>query len=101
MPTLTPPQDCGTMQELRKQIDTLDRQLIELLVTRATYIDRASELKPGEGLPARIPERVEDVVQKVRSNSVDLGLDPDLAERLWRILIDWSIAREERVLGPS
>lgn len=101
MPTLTLPQDCGTMQELRKQIDTLDRQLIELLVTRATYIDRASELKPGEGLPARIPERVEDVVQKVRSNSVDLGLDPDLAERLWRILIDWSIAREERVLGPS
>ncbi|SHE87639.1 chorismate mutase [Ruegeria intermedia] len=101
MPTLTPPQGCGTMQELRKQIDKLDRQLIELLVTRATYIDRASELKPGEGLPARIPERVEDVVQKVRSNSVDLGLDPDLAERLWRILIDWSIAREERVLGPS
>jgi len=101
MPTLTPPQDCGTMQELRKQIDRLDRQLIELLVTRATYIDRASELKPGEGLPARIPERVEDVVQKVRSNSADLGLDPDLAERLWRILIDWSIAREERVLGPS
>ncbi|EEX08187.1 chorismate mutase family protein [Ruegeria lacuscaerulensis ITI-1157] len=101
MPTLTPPQDCGTMQELRVQIDTLDRQLIELLVTRATYIDRASELKPGEGLPARIPERVEDVVQKVRANSADLGLDPDLAERLWRILIDWSIAREERVLGPS
>jgi len=101
MPTLTPPQDCGTMQELRIQIDKLDRQLIELLVTRATYIDRASELKPGEGLPARIPERVEDVVQKVRANSADLGLDPDLAERLWRILIDWSIAREERVLGPS
>ena len=101
MSTLTPPQDCRTMQELRNQIDKLDRQLIELLVTRATYIDRASELKPGEGLPARIPERVEDVVQKVRSNSVDLGLDPDLAERLWRILIDWSIAREERVLGPN
>nr|WP_321251479.1 chorismate mutase [uncultured Ruegeria sp.] len=101
MPTLTLPQDCLSMQELRVQIDKLDRQLIEMLVTRATYIDRASELKPGEGLPARIPERVEDVVQKVRVSSDRLGMDPDLAENLWRILIDWSIAREESVLGPD
>jgi isochorismate pyruvate lyase len=89
------------MQELRVQIDKLDRQLIEMLVTRAGYIDRASQLKPGEGLPARIPDRVEDVVQRVRKSSGELGMDPDLAEQLWRILIDWSIAREERVLGPD
>ncbi len=89
------------MHELRAQIDKLDRQLIEMLVTRAGYIDRASELKPAEGLPARIPQRVEEVVQRVRASSDDLGLDPDLAERMWRILIDWSIAREERVLGPD
>ena len=101
MPTLILPQDCYSMQELRTQIDKLDRQLIELLVTRASYIDRASQLKPGEGLPARIPDRVEDVVQRVRKSSDELGMDPDLAEKLWRILIDWSIAREERVLGPD
>ena len=101
MPTLTPPQDCQSMQELRVQIDTLDRQLIGMLVTRAGYIDRASELKPAEGLPARIPQRVEEVVQRVRASSDDLGMDPDLAERMWRILIDWSIAREERVIGPD
>ena len=101
MPTLTPPQDCRSMQELRAQIDRLDRQLIEMLVTRAGYIDRAAQLKPAEGLPARIPDRVEEVVQHVRRNSGDLGLDPDLAEQLWRILIDWSIAREERVLGQD
>ncbi len=101
MPTLIPPQDCRSMRELRPQIDKLDRQLIELLVTRAGYIDRASQLKPGEGLPARIPDRVEEVVQRVRKSSDELGMDPDLAEKLWRILIDWSIAREERVLGAD
>ena len=101
MPTLIPPQNCATMQDLRAQIDKLDRQLIEMLVTRAGYIDRASQLKTAEGLPARIPERVEEVVQRVRASSDALGLDPDLAEQLWRILIDWSIAREERVLGAD
>ncbi len=101
MPTLTPPQDCHSMQELRTQIDKLDFHLIEMLVTRAGYIDRAAQLKPAEGLPARIPDRVEDVVQRVRASSDDLGMDPDLAEQMWRILIDWSIAREERVLGAD
>ena len=101
MPTLTPPQNCNTMQDLRAEIDKLDRQLIEMLVTRASYIDRASQLKPGEGLPARIPERVEEVVQRVRASSDALGMDPDLVEKLWRILIDWSIAREERVIGTD
>ncbi|MGV6802764.1 MAG: chorismate mutase [Ruegeria sp.] len=101
MPTLTLPQDCLSMQDVRAQIDMLDRQLIEMLVKRASYIDRASELKPAEGLPARIPDRVEEVVRRVRASSDDLGMDPDLAEKMWRILIDWSIAREERVIGSD
>ena len=93
------PQDCANMAELRVEIDALDRQLVALLAQRATYIDRAAELKPAEGLPARIDERVEDVVAKVRITAQEAGFDPDLAETIWRRMIEWSIAREERVLG--
>ena len=99
MPPLTLPQDCRSMAELRDQIDRFDRQLIGMLAQRATYIDRAAELKPGEGLPARIPARVEEVVSNVRAGAGEAGFDPDLAEQLWRILIDWSITREEQVIG--
>ncbi|MGI9369815.1 MAG: chorismate mutase [Ruegeria sp.] len=101
MPTLTPPQNCASMQQLRVQIDKLDRQLVALLTERTGYIDRAAELKTGAGLPARIPERVEEVVLNVRANADKAGLDPELAENLWRILIDWSITREERVINAD
>jgi isochorismate pyruvate lyase len=101
MPSLIPPQSCDSMQDLRVEIDKLDQHLIELLVIRSGYIDRAAELKTAEALPARIPARVEEVVQNVRAKALESGMDPDLAERLWRILIDWSIAREERVLGTE
>lgn len=40
MPTLTPPQDCHSMQDLRVQIDKLDQHLIQMLATRSGYIDR-------------------------------------------------------------
>lgn len=82
------------MAELRVQIDDLDRELIGLLAERAGYIDRAVTLKQNENLNARITSRVEQVVNNVRSHADTQGLDPDLAETLWRSLIEWAIARE-------
>ncbi len=89
------------MAELRVEIDRLDRELVGLLVMRAGYIDRAAEIKAGVDLPARIDARVEEVVANVRRLAAAAGLDPDLADSLWRKLIDWSIAREESHLGPD
>ncbi len=95
------PQNCHDMTELRAAIDELDSGVIKLLATRAMYIDRAAELKSVNGLPANIPARVEEVVAKVKANASREGLDPDLAEQLWRKLISWSIAREERTLNAE
>lgn len=96
---MQPPNSCKNMTELRAAIDILDAELIELLASRAVYIDRAIYLKSQEGLPARIDARVENVVMRVRETAKEKGLDPELAEGLWRQLIEWSIAREEEVLG--
>lgn len=89
------------MQQLRAAIDALDRDIVEQLVTRAALIDRAIALKSVNGLPARIDTRVEDVVQKVRASADALGFDAALVEMLWRGIINWSIAREEAVLGAG
>ncbi|MCE2738695.1 MAG: chorismate mutase [Rhodobacter sp.] len=95
------PSDCATMADIRSEIDRLDEELVRLFAARAAYIDRAGELKATLGLPARITPRVEEVVANVRRHAVAQGLPPELVEKLWRRLIDWSIAREESVLGPD
>ncbi|ROT98956.1 chorismate mutase [Histidinibacterium lentulum] len=95
------PGEIGTMAELRREIDALDRELVARLAARARLIDRATELKPGEGMPARITSRVEEVVANVRAEAAATGWDPALAEAMWRQMIEWSIAREEAVLGPG
>jgi len=89
------------MAELRAEIDRVDEELVARFAERACYIDRAVELKSGLDLPARIEERVEQVVENVRRHAVTHNLPPDLVEKLWRRLIDWSIAREEAALGPD
>ena len=89
------------MAELRKEIDAIDEALIELLAVRATYIDRAIELKRIEGVPARAVDRVAEVLSNVRQKAADADFDEDFAEALWTELIEWSIRREVVHLGGS
>lgn len=83
------------MDELRQQIDRLDRDLVGLLAERAGYIDRAAQIKAECGLPARITDRVEQVVGNVRAHAAAAGLSEELVETLWRDLMEWAIARED------
>ena len=95
------PETIDTMEELRVEIDALDAELIRLLAARTRYVARAAEIKQGVGLPARIPARVEEVVAKVAARAAAAGVDPALAEGLWRAMIEHFIAQEERVLGKG
>ncbi|MCU0911341.1 MAG: chorismate mutase [Rhodobacteraceae bacterium] len=95
------PGQARTMAELRGIIDALDRTLVDLLARRQACIDQAIRLKPAEGIPARDPARVREVLGNVRARAAQSGLDPDLAGRVWEELIDWAIAHEERALGPG
>lgn len=95
------PKTLPDMAALRAEIDQTDRALMQMLAYRAKLIDRAIDLKPAVGLPARTPKRVEEVAMNARKNAEIWGFDPAFAEKLWRDLIEWSIAREEVVLGPG
>ena len=98
---MTQPGQIGTMTDLRAAIDALDADLVRLLAQRAQLIERAIELKPAEGIPARASDRVADVLAKVKDRARAEGLSPVLAERLWSDMIEFFIAREEEVLGKG
>ena len=90
---LKTPQACGSMNELRAAIDTLDARLVALLAVRQAYIERAAQLKTGRD-QVRDPDRIEDVVAKVIAEGRKAGLSADIAEPVWRTLIEASIRHE-------
>ena len=98
---MTPTDDIPDMPALRLEIDALDSELMALLARRHALIDRAARIKAGNGWPARIPDRVEEVVANIRVHALRHGLDPDLYDRLWRELIEAAIAQEERHLNKD
>jgi isochorismate pyruvate lyase len=89
--------DCSNMEEVRAEIDRIDASLVDLIGERFTFVDRAWQLKrsPAE---ARVPWRIQQVIDKVRARAQEKGLPPELAEALWRQMIGWFIQYEEEKL---
>ena len=87
------------MSDVRRLIDELDEELVALLAKRQRQIERAARIKPALGLPANVPERVDEVLAHVLGAARREGLSVEVAMTLWRALIDWSIRYEERLMG--
>jgi isochorismate pyruvate lyase len=87
-----------TLAEVRAAIDRIDDQLVALLAERLRAVKRAAELKdaPDE---ARVTWRVEEVARRVREAAAQAGFDADVAERIWRGMMEECIAYERGALG--
>jgi len=99
---IIPAQDCATMEQVRREIDRLDNELIDRLAERFTYVERAWQLKVGTAEGAYVPWRVQQVIDKVRARAQEKGLPPELVEAMWRQMIGWFIQyEEEKMRGPD
>jgi len=89
--------DCRNMEEVRAEIDRIDQALVDLIGERFIFVDRAWQLKqsPAE---ARVPWRIQQVIDKVKERAKEKGLPPELTEALWRQMIGWFVQYEEEKL---
>ena len=87
------------MSDVRRVIDELDDELVALLAKRQRQIERAAKVKPSLGIPARVPDRVDEVLARVLAAARREGLSVEVAMNLWNAIIEWSIQYEERLMG--
>ena len=87
------PEDCRTMAEVRAGVDALDRELVKLLVVRQGFMNAAARIKPNREA-VRDEARVEEVVSNVLREAREEGLSAEIAEPVWRELIERCIAHE-------
>ncbi|NNE57130.1 MAG: chorismate mutase [Hellea sp.] len=91
---MTPkPENCQTMSDVRAGVDRLDRELVRLLVIRQGYMDAAARIKSDRSA-VHDDARIEEVVSRVLVSAQEQGLSPDIAEPVWRKLIERCIAHE-------
>lgn len=88
---------------LRDQIDGLDKQLLALLNERAHVAEQVGEIKRAEGTPFFRPDRVAQVIEKIRAANPG-PLKGEHVAAIWREIMSACLALESpqrvAVLGP-
>ena len=75
------------LPELRAQIDSLDRLLVQVLADRLAVCREVARVKEGSDTPVIQPDRVRDVITSRRQLAIDADVDPDFAEQVFRVLL--------------
>ena len=84
---------CTSMDEVRAEIDALDRAIVALLADRLHYIDEAARLKSSRD-QVRDETRIADVVRKVRAEAERHGTDSEVITKAYAALVEASIDHE-------
>ena len=84
------------LDELRKNLSAVDRQLVELIAERQRIVGDIGKSKRGTGTGTRDYAREKDVLDMGRAQAEALGVDPDLVEALLELLIRTSLESQER-----
>ncbi|MCG6190985.1 chorismate mutase [Maribellus maritimus] len=94
---LTNPKECISAEEIRNQIDKIDKQIIELYGERHKYIEEIVRFKDDEeGIIAH--DRKKQVISDRRKWAEENGLDAGTFEKMYRVLIENNIKRELELL---
>jgi chorismate mutase/prephenate dehydratase len=87
--------DQPDLSRLRETIEAIDRELIALLAKRLAVVVPIAEAKLEAASPFRDSLREGIVFSRVRELAREHGLDPHRAEALYRVLLEWSVARQQ------
>lgn len=85
-----------TLDDLRRRLDEIDRQLLTLVAERQSLSREIACVKRSTGHATRDYARERDVLLGARTLASELGVSPALAEGLMRLLIRSSLTTQER-----
>ena len=84
---------CETLIDIREEIDKVDEKIVELIAHRNDYIKQIAHFKNSIE-EIKSPDRVEDIVSRVRTKAIALNLSPNLINDIFIRMIDGMIESE-------
>ncbi|MBN1820956.1 MAG: chorismate mutase [Prolixibacteraceae bacterium] len=100
MDQIKKPDDCLNIEEIRQEIDKIDKKIIELFSLRDDFVKEIVTFKKDkEGVIAQ--ERKEFVINERARMAGEIGLNPDLFKKIFTILIEDNIKKELELLHTN
>ncbi|MDP4202074.1 MAG: chorismate mutase [Bacteroidota bacterium] len=91
------PSECASKEDIRSQIDAIDREIITLFSQRFQYVKEIVKFKTdAAGVVAE--DRRNEVIRVRGEWAQELGLDKEAFEQVYAILIEYFIKEEMKLL---
>ncbi|WP_122089621.1 chorismate mutase [Halalkalicoccus subterraneus] len=80
--------DGVSLDELREEIEEIDRDLVELIARRTYVADTIAEVKDERDLPTTDEGQEQRVMDRAGANAEQFEVDSNLVKAIFRLLIE-------------
>ena len=84
------------IEELRKEIDSIDNSIIQLLSKRKGIVKKIAGIKKQENTPVIDKEREQEIIHRLKKLAEENGLDENFIESIYEIIINNSRNEQEK-----
>jgi len=76
------------LTELRREIRTIDREIVELIARRTYVADGIADVKRDQGMPTTDESQEAQVMERAGENAEQFDVDANLVKAIFRLLIE-------------
>ncbi|WP_368408717.1 chorismate mutase [Haloarchaeobius amylolyticus] len=80
--------DDMTLDELREEIEEIDRDIVELIARRTYVADTIAQVKADQDLPTTDEQQEQAVMDRAGANAERFEVDANLVKAIFRLLIE-------------
>ena len=77
-----------TLEQLREEIRSIDRELVELIARRTYVADTIADVKAARDLPTTDEKQEQAVMDRAGENAEQFDVDSNLVKAIFRLLIE-------------
>ena len=90
---MTKAEDCQNMEDIRAQIDFIDKELISLISKRATYVNKTAQFKKDES-DVKAPARVKKMLNQRKIWAIEKNINSEFIHNLFSNMVEFFINKE-------
>lgn len=87
----------NTLENLRKQLDAIDNELLTLLSKRMTIVTQVGMIKKEKGIPPLDKKRWEEVLSSRTQIGKQLGLSEKFIQNIWDFIHKDALEKERNI----
>ncbi len=77
-----------SLEQLRDEIEAIDREIVELIARRTYVADTIAAVKAERGLPTTDERQEQRVMERAGENAEQFDVDANLVKAIFRLLIE-------------